>query len=212
MPKPKTPPWFVVPAQPVLQRAPPIGPGWVHEIKHDGYRLLIRKDGDSVRLFTRNGFDWSSRFPLILAAAAALTCQSCTIDGEAVVLGPDGLSQFYELRTAEGSARAVLYAFDLLERDGADLRRLPLLDRKQDLADLLRSAAAGIRLNEHISADGRAVFEHACRLGAEGIVSKQVDSPYRSGPYPAWVKVKNPAAVAEQRKRSEAWRPAGQGS
>jgi bifunctional non-homologous end joining protein LigD len=99
----------------------------------------------------------------------------------------------------------VLYAFDLLELDGDDLRNLPIETRKATLASLLRKPGA-LRLSEHISADGPQVFAHACRLGAEGaIVSKRLGSSYRSGPHAAWVKVRNPASVAVQRERSEKW-------
>jgi ATP-dependent DNA ligase len=100
---------------------------------------------------------------------------------------------------------AVLYAFDLIEHDGEDLRNWPLLDRKASLARLLRDTDAGILRNEHVAEDGPTVFAHACRLGAEGIVSKKVDGTYRSGPCPVWIKVRNPASVAVQRERSENW-------
>jgi bifunctional non-homologous end joining protein LigD len=121
------------------------------------------------------------------------------------VLGPDGLSLFDELRRREAAHSASLYAFDLIEHDGEDLRNLPFLDRKAALALLLRDTEAGILLNEHVPGDGPTVFEHACRLGAEGIVSKKVDGTYRSGPCPVWIKVRNPASVAVQRERSEKW-------
>jgi bifunctional non-homologous end joining protein LigD len=98
-----------------------------------------------------------------------------TIDGETVVLGPDGLSLFDELRRREAADTAILYAFDLIERDGQDMRNRPFLDRKAALARLLRNTEAGILFNDHIAQDGPIVFAHACRLGAEGIVSKRVD-------------------------------------
>jgi bifunctional non-homologous end joining protein LigD len=101
-----------------------------------------------------------------------------------VVLGPDGLSRFEDLRRREAAHKAVLYAFDLMEHDGDDVRDLPFLDRKNALARLLRDTNAGILLNEHVAEDGPTVFAHACRLGAEGIVSKKVDGTYRSGPCP----------------------------
>jgi bifunctional non-homologous end joining protein LigD len=165
--------------------------------------MIVRRAGDEVRLFTRNGYDWTDRFPAIAAAAEQLKADSFTIDGEAVVIGPDGLSRFDELR--HGSSVAVLYAFDLIEFDGADLRAHPLLDRKDALARLLRGKNSAILLNEHIAEPGPVVFAHACKLGAEGIVSKRIDSPYRSGRYSAWIKVRNPASLAVQRERSENW-------
>jgi len=196
---------FVVPAQPVKASKPPSGPDWVHEIKHDGYRLIVRRDGPIVRLYTRNAYDWTARLPAIAAAAGRIKAKSFTIDGEAVVLGPDGLSRFEDLRRREAAHSAILYAFDLIEYDGEDLRNRPFLERKDALARLLRGTEAGILFNEHVADDGPTVFAHACRLGAEGIVSKRVDGIYRSGPCPVWVKVRNPANIAVQRERSENW-------
>jgi bifunctional non-homologous end joining protein LigD len=127
------------------------------------------------------------------------------------VLGPDGLSRFEELSRREGARTAILYAFDLIEHHGEDTRNLPFLDRKNALARLLHNTRAGILFNEHIADDGPVVFAHACRLGAEGIVSKKVDSAYQSGPCRVWIKVRNPASIAVQRERSEIWnrRPRG---
>jgi bifunctional non-homologous end joining protein LigD len=105
------------------------------------------------------------------------------------VLGPDGLSRFDDLRRREAAHSAILYAFDLIERDGEDLRDRPFLDRKAALARLLPDTGAGILINEHVAEDGPTVFEHARRLGAEGIVSKKIDGTYRSGPCPVWIKV-----------------------
>jgi len=113
--------------------------------------------------------------------------KSFTIDGEAVVIGADGLSRFDELRRADGARVAFLYAFDLLELDGVELREQPLLARRKALERLLRGSKTGIVFNEHIAEEGSVVFAHACQLGAEGIVSKRVDAPYRSGPCPTWI-------------------------
>jgi bifunctional non-homologous end joining protein LigD len=201
----RLPTGFIIPAQPVLASKPPSGPGWVHEIKHDGYRMIVRRDGPSVRLYSRNAYDWTVRLATIAAAAGQINARSFTIDGEAIVLGPDGLSLFDELRSRAGARTAILYAFDLIEHDSEDLRNLPFLDRKAALARLLRNTNAGILFNEHIAEDGPIVFAHACRLGAEGIVSKKVDSAYQSGPCRVWVKVRNPASIAVQRERSELW-------
>jgi bifunctional non-homologous end joining protein LigD len=196
---------FIVPARPIRASKPPSGPDWVHEIKHDGYRLIVRRDGPTVRLYTRNAYDWTVRLPAIAVAAGRIKAKSFTIDGEAVVLGPDGLSRFDELRRREAAHSAMLYAFDLIEHDGQDLRDLPFLDRKAALARLLRGTDTHILFNEHVAEDGPTVFAHACRLGAEGIVSKRIDGTYRSGPCPAWIKVRNPASIAVQRERSENW-------
>src|SRR5215831_19174777 len=127
---------FVIPARPVLASKPPSGADWVHEIKHDGYRLIVCRDGPTVRLYTRNAYDWTARLPAIAAAAERIEAKSFTIDGEAVALGPDGLSRFEELRRRAAARTAILYAFDLIERDGEDLRNLPFLDRKAALTQL----------------------------------------------------------------------------
>jgi bifunctional non-homologous end joining protein LigD len=145
------------------------------------------------------------RLPAIAAAAERIKATSFTIDGEAVVLGPDGLSRFDELRRRAAAQTAILYAFDLIEHDGEDLHDRPFLERKAELARLLRDTEPGILLNEHIVKDGPTVFAHACRLGAEGIVSKKIDGTYRSGPCRVWIKVRNPASIAVQRERSEIW-------
>jgi ATP-dependent DNA ligase len=202
--KRRFPAGFIVPAQPVESTRPPAGPDWVHEIKHDGYRLIVRRDGAMVRLWTRKAVDFTDRLPAIAAAAARLKADSFTIDGEAVVIGPDGLTDFEALRRRGADDVAVLYAFDLLVYDGNDLRSVPLETRKATLASLLRKAGV-IRLSEHIAAGGPDVFAHACRLGAEGIVSKRLGSRYRSGRCDAWIKVRNPASIAVQRERSENW-------
>jgi bifunctional non-homologous end joining protein LigD len=194
---------FIIPAQPVLASKPPFGADWVHEIKHDGYRMIVRRDGPTVRLYSRNALDWTARLSAIATAAHRIKAKSFTIDGEAVVLGPDGLSRFEELQRRTAPHAAILYAFDLIEYDGEDLRNLPFLDRKAALARLLRDTEAGILFNEHIVEDGPTVFAHACQLGAEGIVSKRVDGAYQSGPCRVWIKVRNPASFAVQRERSE---------
>jgi bifunctional non-homologous end joining protein LigD len=201
----RLPAGFVIPAQPVLASKPPVGPDWVHEIKHDGYRLIVYRDGSLVRLYSRNANDWTTRLPGIAAAAERIKAESFTIDGEAVVIGPDGLSRFEELRRREAAHTAILYAFDLIELDGENLRRRQFLERKAALAQLLGGLKAGIMFNEHVAEDGPTVFAHACQLGAEGIVSKKIDSAYRSGPCRVWIKVRNPASLVVQRERSEFW-------
>jgi bifunctional non-homologous end joining protein LigD len=110
-----------------------------------------------------------------------------------------------ELRRREAAQTAILYAFDLIEHDGEDMRNSPFFDRKKVLARLLCDTEAGILFDEHIAQDGPVVFAHACRLGAEGVVSKKVDGTYRSGACRVWIKVRNPASIAVQRERSEKW-------
>jgi bifunctional non-homologous end joining protein LigD len=184
---------FVEPCIPTLAAKPPSGPDWVHEIKHDGYRLMVRRDGDTVRLFTRRGHDWTDRYSAIASAAANLRAKSFTMDGEAVVTGADGVAVFDALHRRHKATNAMLYAFDLLELNGEDLRPLPLAKRKAKLARLLARKPLGIVFNEHTDEDGATVFRHACKLGLEGIVSKRLSPPYRSGPSRDWIKMKNPA-------------------
>ena len=203
--KRKFPPGFIVPAQPVERDKPLAGPDWIHEIKNDGYRMIVRRDGETVRIYSRRGNDWTARLPTIASAAARIKGKSFTLDGEAVVIGTDGLSRFDELRRVEGARVAFLYAFDFLEHDGDDLREQPLLARRKALAGLLRRSQDGIVFNEHMEEEGAVVFAHACKLGAEGIVSKRIDAPYRSGPHSAWIKVRNRASMAVQREQNENW-------
>jgi bifunctional non-homologous end joining protein LigD len=180
-------------------------PDWVHEIKHDGYRLIVRRDGKAVRLVTRRGHDWTHRYPSIAADAAMLPARSFTLDGEAVVCGADGLAVFDALHRRHEATDAILYAFDLLELDGKDLRPMPLGERRTKLARLLARASTGIVFNEHTDEDGAVVVRHACKLGLEGIVSKRLTAPYRSGPSRDWIKVKNPDSPAVVRAREGRW-------
>jgi len=184
---------FIEPCIPTLATNPPAGPVWVHDIKNVGYRLIVRRDGGAARLFTRRGHDWTERYPAIAAAAHKLRVGSFTIDGEAVVVGHDGVAVFDALHRRHKASEALLFAFDLLGlEDGEDLRPRPLNERKAKLARLLTRAPAGIVYNEHTDEDGATVFRHACKLGLEGIVSKRLSAPYRSGPSRDWIKVKNP--------------------
>jgi bifunctional non-homologous end joining protein LigD len=125
-------------------------------------------------------------------AATLLRARSFTLDGEAVVCGQDGVAVFHALHRRGTVTEAMLYAFDLLELDGEDLRSLPLVDRKKRLARLLSGRRLGIVLSDHTDKDGTVIFRHACRIGREGIVSKRLTAPYRSGPSKDWLKVKNP--------------------
>jgi bifunctional non-homologous end joining protein LigD len=142
-------------------------PHWIHEIKHDGYRLVVRRQVARVRLFTRRGYDWSHRFPRIV--------------------------------------EAFLYAFDIMELNGDDVRQGPLEKRKVKLEKLLAKVQLGVQLNEHVELDGATVFEHACKLGLEGIVSKRRYFPYRSGRTKSWIKIKNPNSLAMLRIEDGSW-------
>jgi bifunctional non-homologous end joining protein LigD len=186
-------PGFEEPELATLVSNPPEGDGWIHEIKFDGYRLLVRIDGASIQVMTRRGQDWTRKFGDLVSAAASLGAARALIDGEAVVMKPDGGSDFQALQNAiSGKARKdiVFYAFDLLHLDGRDLRSLPLLDRKKLLKQLLVKAPKSIRYADHVEGKGDVFFREACRAGLEGIVCKRGDAPRRAGRGKDWLKVK----------------------
>ncbi len=199
----RLPAGFIIPAQPVMGSRPPSGPDWVHEIKHDGYRMIVHRDGPRVRLYSRNGNSWTARLPAIAAAAERIKAKSFTIDGEAVVLGPHGLSRFEDLpKGGRAFCHPLCLRPDRVRWRGS--AQSPILGPKGGVG-----AAAARDRGRHPAqtntSDGPTVFAHACRLGAEGIVSKKVDGTYRSGPCRVWIKVRNPASIAVQRERSENW-------
>ncbi|MET0705286.1 MAG: DNA ligase [Tardiphaga sp.] len=198
---------FVEPCLPSKVVRPPSGSLWLHEIKFDGYRLMVRRDGPRIRCFTRNGYDWARRFPAIVAAAHRIKASRFLIDGEVVIVRDDGTSDFRALRHRRRGHEAVLYAFDLLELDGDDLRDLPLIERKGRLKKLIGiKARHAILFTEHLMGDGATMFRHVSSMGLEGIVSKRTDAPYRSGPSKTWLKSRNPASDAVRRESEEEWR------
>jgi bifunctional non-homologous end joining protein LigD len=199
------PPGFVPPCLPTKAPHPPTGAVWLHEIKHDGFRVIARKDGARVRLYSRPGNDLTYRFPLIVEALVRLRSRSCIIDGEAVACDDKGMASFDRLRYRRHDGSTFLHAFDLIELNGDDLRRELLEVRKATLASVLARTASGLRLNEHIEADGPTVFAHACKMGLEGIVSKRKGSSYRSGRSRDWLKSKNPVCEAVKREAEEEW-------
>src|SRR4051794_29562394 len=140
---------LIEPCLPTPAARPPNGDEWVHEIKHDGFRIFVRRDGAGTRLISRNGHDFTNRFPLVVLAAYLLPIKSFVIDGELVVCREDGVSCFESLRSRRHDKAAIVYAFDLIEVDGADLRPEPLIRRKERLARALRNAAVGLQLSEH---------------------------------------------------------------
>ena len=194
------------PCLPRLAKTPPTGPDWIHEIKHDGFRIIARRDGEKVRLISRNGKDLTYRFPLAVQAVAALPVNSCVIDAEAIVSDSTGLAVFNLIRSYRNGPRATLCAFDLIEVDGKDLRWQPIEDRKAALKKLINDKHPGIAFNKHFDVEGSVVLHHACKLGCEGIVSKRLGSSYRFGRTNDWIKVKNPAAPAAKREAEEDWR------
>jgi bifunctional non-homologous end joining protein LigD len=170
----------------------PAGKDWLHEIRHDGYRLIVERKGKTVRLFTRNGHDWTDRYPLIVEAALRNRSTSFVIDGEAVLLGIDGISDFNGLHSRKHNDEVQLYAFDILALDGEDLRKLPLHLRKNNLARLLARRPDGIFVAPFEQGEiGPDLFRAACNFRLEGMVSKHKDRAYRAGRCPHWVKVKN---------------------
>jgi bifunctional non-homologous end joining protein LigD len=198
---------FIQPCLPTKAPRPPSGGLWLHEIKHDGFRVIARKDGARVRLYSRPGNDLSDRFPLIVEALARLRSRSCILDGEAVACDDSGIAQFNRIRYRSYDGSVFMYAFDLIELNGDDLRRDPLEVRKATLASVVAKASVGIRFNEHLDHDdGEAVLRHACKMGLEGIASKRRDSSYRSGRSSDWLKSKNPACGAVKREAEEDWR------
>ena len=172
--------------------AAPDGSGWVSEIKFDGYRLLAWVDGRAVRLVTRNGHDWTDRLPAVAKAVGKLKVQSAVLDGELVALLPSGASSFPDLQAALSAGqdrRLFLYAFDLLELNGWDLRPCKLLDRKAVL-EKLSDWNDMLRFSTHVAGNAADLYRNACEMLLEGIVCKKADSPYRAGRGRGWVKVK----------------------
>ena len=188
---------FIPPCQPTVAKQPPSGPGWAHELKHDGYRLQIHVRDGRVRLYTMNGADWTKRYPQIVRMASRIR-GAAIIDAEVVWLDQDGVPNFDLLHSRVNDQIATACAFDLLLLDDEDLRRKPYVERKAALRKLLRHGR-GIQYVEHAEGHGDRMFEAACSLGLEGIVSKRLTSVYKSGPSKAWIKVKNPKSPATTR-------------
>jgi bifunctional non-homologous end joining protein LigD len=188
-------PGFIEPCLAQLAEKPPAGDGWLHEIKFDGYRLMVLIDAKGARLMTRSGLDWTARFPAIADAFADFPATSAILDGEAVVEDENGVSSFSALQEAlserKPASAAVFFAFDLLYLDGYSLLEAALEDRKDALAKLLAANRhPALRYSEHVVGEGPAMFDHACRLGLEGIIGKRRTAPYRSGRRGEWVKSK----------------------
>lgn len=188
-------PDFVAPELCALVDDAPDGARWVHEIKLDGYRTQVRLEKGKARMLTRKGLDWTAKFKSIAKLIEQLPAKSALIDGEIVMLDTAGVSSFSGLQDAlsnDDDSSLIYYAFDLLHLDGKNLTKLPLADRKAALAALFGGLPPDgrLRYSSHVAGRGKDVFEHACRLGLEGIVSKLGDSPYRGGRGGDWLKVK----------------------
>lgn len=185
---------YVPTMQPTLVHDAPEGDQWLHEIKYDGYRTELLLNGAESRAFTRNGHDWTDRYRLVLDAAQSLPGGPALIDGEMIVQGEAGLSDFHAVRRTITShpERLVFYAFDLMMVDGQDIRREPLIDRRARLHDLVgeHDPTFRIQFSDHIVGNGPAFYHQAEQLGLEGIVSKLTDSRYRAGYSTSWLKIK----------------------
>ena len=178
-------------ASPVDQ--PPEGKHWIHEIKHDGYRCQVLLERGQARVFTRNGYDWSDRFPLLSAPLPSFPAQSAIIDGEAIVQDQNGASDFDALSSAMRwhPDSIILYAFDLMHLNGKDLRPKPLFERRALLKGLLGSdEESRIQFSDEFGGDGDALFSACAEHGLEGIVSKHALAPYSSGRSKTWLKTK----------------------
>jgi bifunctional non-homologous end joining protein LigD len=178
-----------------LVKDAPSGDGWLHEIKYDGYRIGARIRSGRVTLISRNGKDWTTAFPTIAKAVAALPLADGLIDGEIAIVLPDGRTSFQMLQNAFSGGRSegtlVYFVFDLLRANGKRLHSLPLVERKARLEALVGRRKTGpIRYADHVEGSGKPFFVRACRLGLEGIISKRAAEPYRRGRHGDWVKTK----------------------
>ncbi len=175
----------------LVVEAPPEGDEWLHEIKHDGYRIVARLDEGEVQLISRNGKDWTKEFPDVARAVNRLQAGTVLLDGEVAAVLPNGATSFQALQQrGSGAAPLVYFAFDLLHLDGWDLRQVPLEERKDVLRRLLDAAPAALRFSDHVRGQGAAFFEAARKAGLEGVVSKRADAPYREGRGGDWRKSK----------------------
>jgi bifunctional non-homologous end joining protein LigD len=187
-------PVFLEPQLATMAEVPPANEGWLHELKLDGYRVQARKDGKQVRMLTRTGLDWTARMRPIANEIAKLAVENVTLDGEVVVVAPNGTTSFADLQASmqEGAKHELTYfAFDLLHLDGRSTRELPLKERKELLGEMLAGANEDtLRLSEHIETGGEQLLREACKLQAEGIVSKRAAGKYVAGRSHDWLKMK----------------------
>ncbi len=202
------PPLLATPAEVV-----PEGEGWLHEIKYDGYRAIVALAGGAVRFYTRSGLDWTDRFRALAPEFRTIPVDEAIVDGEVVVLDAAGRSSFGALQDALAEGGELrFFAFDLLRLDGKDLRKLPLVQRKETLAEVLgRTPRDLVRFCDHVAGGGTDFYAAACRHGLEGVISKRADSRYRSGRTGSWLKVKctrrEEVVIAGYRKSTAAGRP-----
>jgi DNA ligase D len=188
-------PKFETPMLPSLVEAAPRGERWLHEIKYDGYRTLVYKEGKEVRMLTRKGLNWTSRFGSRLEKAIArLPYKNLVLDAEVVALDENGVSNFATLQDAlsnDDTSNLVLFVFDILHADGIDYRDLPLEKRREVLEKMLaKDTNDALQISGTLTGNGPALFKAACEQGLEGIISKNLESPYVSGRVHTWVKTK----------------------
>jgi bifunctional non-homologous end joining protein LigD len=187
-------PAFIPPQLTTMADTPPSGTGWLHELKLDGYRMQARKDGSAVQMLTRTGLDWTGRMRAVASEIAKLGVDKAILDGEVVVVAPNGTTSFADLQASmqEGAKNALTYfAFDLLHLDGKSTRDLPLKERKALLGSILEGAdEERLRLSEHMETGGAELLHEACKLQAEGIISKRATAKYVSGRTRDWLKMK----------------------
>jgi bifunctional non-homologous end joining protein LigD len=201
-------PAFVAPQLATLVEAPPSGNDWLHEIKYDGYRAVTSVAGDKAAVWTRNALDWTDKFRPLVPSLLKLPCDSALLDGEIAVADADGRTDFGALQNAlsEGTGRMAYYLFDLLHLDGEDLRKKPLIARKEMLRDLLASSVdkGPLIYSDHVVGNADEVFAQACHLKLEGLISKEANASYRSGRTRSWLKSK---CGFEQEFVIIGWRP-----
>ena len=186
-------PAWIPPQLTQLVETAPEGDQWLHEIKFDGYRIHARLDHGAVRLLTRTGLDWTSKYPPIAAAVGTLAARQAYLDGELCGVFPDGITSFSMIQAASDAGNAaglVYFIFDLLHLDGDDVGARPLIERKARLAELLSSVAPPLHYSDYHRGQGPAFHEQACKLSLEGIVSKRADAAYAPGNRGLWLKVK----------------------
>ena len=179
-----------------LRTSPPESDHWLHEIKYDGYRTLARISPNGTRLITRNGFDWTGYYGRLASVFDGLELQEAILDGEVAVQEPSGVTSLSALEQALSSRHTeqlIFIAFDLIHLDGHDLTRVPLIQRKKALRELLGAVPENspLQLSDYLIGRGAALFAEACRMGLEGIVCKRTDATYRPGRSTTWLKVKS---------------------
>jgi bifunctional non-homologous end joining protein LigD len=172
----------------------PAGPNWLHEVKYDGYRIVARKAGEEITLFSRSGLDWTVRFPAIAKALLTLPAESALLDGEVAFVLPSGITDFKSLQEHIDTPNPAIryFVFDLLSLDGKDLRKKTLRERRALLGRLMSAKGISNYLvyADYVEGSGPEFFREACEHGLEGIISKRADAPYRSGRGKDWLKIK----------------------